>query len=91
MSARPEVKIDIDLIPDALKHLVELDPTDYREKGHNIPSGRSMAKEKFKSLDDLTPVSTLNPDGKSRACRCGARYTSFPDHHMWWCDMRVWK
>ena len=41
------------------------------------------------SLENINkPTSTLNPDGKSRSCTCGARHTSFPNHHMRYCDMR---
>jgi len=37
------------------------------------------------------PESTLNPDGKSRACSCGARHTSNPNYHMRYCDLHEWK
>ena len=36
------------------------------------------------------PVSTLNPDGKSRRCECGARHTAFPNHHLSYCPMKEW-
>ena len=33
------------------------------------------------------PTFSLNPDGESRACSCGARHTSNPKHHMTYCDL----
>lgn len=43
-----------------------------------------------KIVYDEYPKSTLNPDGKSRACECGARHTSRPDYHMSYCPLKKW-
>ena len=36
------------------------------------------------------PKSSLNPKGRSKACSCGARHTAFPNHHLGFCDLKVW-
>jgi len=52
---------------------------------HELPEGIEVYKT---THDKSYPESTLNPDGKSRACQCGARHTSNPNYHLAWCDMR---
>lgn len=37
------------------------------------------------------PKSTLNPDGVSKKCECGARHTAFPNAHMNYCPLKEWK
>ena len=47
-------------------------------------------KDECEEMNGLDPVSTLNPDGKSRRCECGARHTAFPNHHLSYCPMKEW-
>lgn len=61
------------------------------EIGKDIPKDGPILRPgqmRPKTIEEK-PVSTLNPDGKSRACSCGARFTTFPNHHMRYCDMWV--
>ena len=54
--------------------------------------GKLAESNSFKHEDLMgLPKSTLNPDGKSRACTCGARHSMFPNTHMTWCGMKDWK
>jgi len=48
-------------------------------------------KDECEEMNGLDPVSTLNPDGISRRCECGAKHTAFPNHHMNYCPMKQWK
>lgn len=61
-----------------------------------VPIDRNQLPDQLKHLVEVNgepaePISTLNPDGKSRACECGARHTAFPNVHMNYCPMKEWK
>ena len=66
-----------------------------RNAVHKPPSGIDSSGgmgDKYKMDTDHhkfpEPTSTLNPDGKSRACSCGARHTSQPNYHMNYCELK---
>ena len=56
---------------------------------NNLPEAlRHLVKGHKSTHPQDQPTSTLNPDGISRACQCGARHTSNPSWHMNYCPMK---